>query len=96
MSRTLLHVRRYRRARGTPLDHMDFGTLQIATLWRLEKDGVIRQAVVVDSPQGPRLVIVEADQIISWEKFVLAGELRKRAVELRKEHTKTGWLPVVG
>ena len=73
---------------------MNFGALQIATLWRLAKDGVVRQAVVVDSPQGPRLVIVEADQIVQWERFVMAGDLRKRAVELRKQHKKTGWIPV--
>jgi hypothetical protein len=72
---------------------MNFGALQIATLWRLAKDGVIRQAVVVDGTQGPRLVIVEADQIVQWERFVMAGPLRKRAVELQKEHKKKGWAP---
>ena len=70
---------------------INFGALQIAVLWRMEKAGVVREAVVVDSPQGPRLVIVEADQIVRWERFVLTGELRKRAVELREDLRKTGW-----
>jgi hypothetical protein len=73
---------------------MDFGALHVATLWRLSKDGVVRQALVVDSARGPRLVIVEADHIVKWERFVLAGELRKRAVELRKQHQKKGWRPL--
>jgi hypothetical protein len=73
---------------------MNFGALQIATLWRLSKDGVVRQAVVVESARGPRLVIVEADRIVKWERFAMAGELRKRAVELRKQHCKKGWTPV--
>ena len=83
---------------------MNFGALQIAILWRLGKDGVVRQAVVVESAQGPRLVIVEADErepdnpetdkIVQWERFLMAGELRKRAVELRKQHSKSGWMPV--
>jgi uncharacterized protein YjaG (DUF416 family) len=72
---------------------MNFGSLQIATLWRLTKDGVVRRAVVVDGARGPRLVIVEADKIVQWERFAMTAELRKRAVELRKELKKGGWVP---
>lgn len=73
---------------------MDFGTLEVATLWRLTKDGVVRRAVVIEGERGPRLVIAESGQIVGWERFPLAGQLRKRAVELRKQLQKTGWVPV--
>jgi len=70
---------------------MDFGSLQIATLWRLTKDGVVRRAVVVDGDR-PRLVIVEADAIVQWERFAITAELRKRAVELQRDLRKRGWV----
>lgn len=75
---------------------INFGNLQIAILWRMAKDGVVREAVVVEGTQGPRLVIVENDQIVQWERFVMAGELRKRAVELQKQLKKAGWSAVEG
>ncbi len=73
---------------------MNFGALHIATLWRLAKDDVVRQAIVIDGEHGPRLVIVETDRIVQWERFPTAGPLRKRAVQLRTEYRKKGWTPV--
>jgi hypothetical protein len=71
---------------------MNFGGLQIATLWRLSKDGVERRAAVLDSPKGPRLVIVEPHRIVQWETFTRAGHLRQRAVQIRRELRKLGWM----
>jgi hypothetical protein len=71
---------------------VNFGRLQIATLWRLSKDGVERRAAVLDSPTGPRLVIVESNRIIQWETFRLTRQLRARAVEIRRELRRRGWM----
>jgi hypothetical protein len=71
---------------------VNFGGLQIATLWRLSKDGIERRAAVLDSPRGPRLVIVESDRIIQWETFRLARQLRSRAVQIRRALRKAGWM----
>jgi hypothetical protein len=71
---------------------MNFGSLQIATLWRLSKGGVERRAEVLDSSKGPRLVIVESNRIVQWETFTLARQLRHRAVEIRRELSKLGWI----
>jgi hypothetical protein len=71
---------------------MNFGSLQIATLWRLSKGGVERRAEVLDSSKGPRLVIVESNRIVRWETFTLARQLRHRAVEIRRELCKLGWI----
>ena len=71
---------------------MNFGRLQIATLWRLSKNGIERRAAVLDSPKGPRLVIIESDRIIQWETFRLTRELRGRAVQIRRELRKAGWV----
>lgn len=71
---------------------MNFGRLQIATLWRLSKDGVERCAAVLDSPKGPRLVIVESNRIVQWETFTLVPQLRHRAIEIRRELRKLGWI----
>jgi hypothetical protein len=70
---------------------MNFGRLQIATLWRLSKDGVERRAAVLDSPRGPRLVIVEPNRIVQWETFRMVKPLRQRAVEIRRKLRAAGW-----
>jgi hypothetical protein len=70
---------------------MNFGRLQIATLWRLSKDGVERRAAVLDSPRGPSLVIVEPNRIVQWETFRMAKPLRQRAVEIRRKLRAAGW-----
>jgi hypothetical protein len=70
---------------------MNFGRLQIATLWRLSKNGVERRATVLDSSRGPRLVIIEPNRIVQWETFRMAKPLRHRAVQIRKELRSQGW-----
>ena len=77
---------------GTRSYGLNFGRLQIATLWRLSKDGIERRAAVLDSPKGPRLVIIESDRIIQWETFRLTRELRGRAVQIRRALRKAGWV----
>ena len=56
------------------------------------ENGVERRAAVLDSPKGPRLVIIESDRIIRWETFRLTRELRGRAVQIRRELRKAGWI----
>jgi hypothetical protein len=70
---------------------MNFGSLQIATLWRLSKNGVERRAAVLDSPQGPRLVILEPNRIVQWETFRMVKPLRNRAVAIRRKLRAAGW-----
>ena len=70
---------------------MNFGSLHIATLWRLSKNGVERRATVLDSPRGPRLVIVEPNRIVQWETFRVAKPLRSRAVAIWRELRAAGW-----
>ena len=70
---------------------MNFGRLQIATLWRLSKNGVERRATVLDSSRGPRLVIIEPNRIVQWETFRMAKPLRHRAVQICKELRSQGW-----
>lgn len=70
---------------------MNFGRLQIATLWRLSKNGVPCQAMVVDGEKELRLVVVEAGQIRQWERFPTAALLRERARSLLTERRRSGW-----
>ena len=79
-------------AAGPRSHRLNFGHLQIATLWRLQKNGIERRAAVLDSPKGPRLVIIEHDRIIQWETFKLTRELRGRAVQIRRQLRKSGWV----
>ena len=70
---------------------MNFGRLLIATLWRLSKNGIERKAAVLDSPQGPRLVILEPNRIVQWETFRMVKPLRHRAVAIRRKLRAAGW-----
>lgn len=70
---------------------MDFGSNQVATLWRLTKAGVMSRGVVMDSPYGPRLIIIEADRIVYWERFRLASHLRSHASAMLKARRRAGW-----
>jgi hypothetical protein len=70
---------------------MNFGRLQIATLWRLFKDGIPCQAVVVDGEKELRLVVVEDGRIRQWERFPTATMLRDRARSLLTERRRDGW-----
>jgi hypothetical protein len=70
---------------------MNFGRLQIATLWRLSKNGIPCQALVVDGEKELRLVVVEAGRIRQWERFPTAAMLRERARSLLSERRRSGW-----
>lgn len=70
---------------------MNFGPLQIATLWRLSKAGVPCQGIVVDGERELRLVVVEAGRILQWERFPTAAMLRRRARSLLRERRRSGW-----
>lgn len=70
---------------------MNFGSLQIATLWRLVKGGIPCNGVVVEGSRELRLVVTEGDRIVQWERFPTAGMLRDRAVSLIKQRRRAGW-----
>jgi hypothetical protein len=70
---------------------MNFGRLQIATLWRLSKAGVPCHGLVVDGEKALRLIVVEGGQIVQWERFPTAARLRKRAVAILKQRRRSGW-----
>jgi hypothetical protein len=75
---------------------MNFGRLQIATLWRLAKSDVPCSALVVDGEKALRLIVVEGGQIVQWERFPTAASLRRRAAQLLKQRRRTGWETVPG
>jgi hypothetical protein len=70
---------------------MNFGRLQIATLWRLSKSDVPCSALVVDGERALRLIVIEGGQIVQWERFPTAASLRRRAVAIMKERRRKGW-----
>lgn len=70
---------------------MNFGSLQIATLWRLVKGGTPCHGLVVEGSTELRLVVTEGDRIVQWERFPTAGMLRDRAVSLIKQRRRAGW-----
>lgn len=72
---------------------MNFGSLHIATLWRLARHGVPCTALVVDGDKELRLVITEAGRIVQWERFPAAAPLRRRAEALLKARQRAGWAP---
>jgi hypothetical protein len=72
---------------------MNFGSLQIATLWRLVKGGTPCNGLVVEGSRELRLVVTEGDRIVQWERFPTAGMLRDRAVSLIKQRRRAGWKP---
>ena len=67
------------------------GTAQVAVLWRLTREDVAARAIVMDDANGMRLVVVEAEQIVQWERFQLASQLRMRAGALQTERKRQGW-----
>jgi hypothetical protein len=71
---------------------MNFGSHHVATLWRLTKAGVTSQGVVMDSPYGPRLIVIEEDRIVYWERFRLAADLRAHASAMLRARRRAGWL----
>ena len=70
---------------------MNFGQLQIATLWRVSKNGVERRAAVLNGTKGARLVIMEPNRIVQWETFGEMAPLRERAVQIRRKLRAAGW-----
>jgi len=70
---------------------MNFGSLQIATLWRLSKAGVTCDGLVVDGVKELRLIITEGGHIVHWERFPTAGQLRRRALTILRARKKCGW-----
>lgn len=70
---------------------MNFGRLQIATLWRLRKADVHCQGVVVDGEKELRLIVIEGGRIRQWEKFPTAEMLRRRARALLAQLRRSGW-----
>lgn len=71
---------------------MNFGSLHVATLWRLSKEGVACTGLVVDGARELRLVITEGGRIVQWERFPTAGLLRSRAASLLRMRRRAGWM----
>ena len=67
------------------------GAAQVAVLWRLMKADVVSRAIVMDDANGMRLVVVEAERIVQWERFHLPSELRARASAIQTERRRHGW-----
>jgi hypothetical protein len=67
------------------------GAAQVAVLWRLMKADVASRAIVMDDANGMRLVVVEAERIVQWERFLLPSELRARASAIQTERRRHGW-----
>jgi hypothetical protein len=67
------------------------GTAQVAVLWRLTKKDVAARAIVMDDANGMRLVVVEAERIVQWERFELASQLRTRAGAIQTQRKRQGW-----
>jgi hypothetical protein len=55
------------------------------------KADVASRAIVMDDANGMRLVVVEAERIVQWERFHLPSELRERARALQSERRRSGW-----
>lgn len=75
---------------------MNFGSLQIATLWRLSKGGVACDGLVVDGVKELRLIVTEGGHIVHWERFPTAGMLRRRALAMLRQRRRGGWRSAVG
>lgn len=73
---------------------MNFGSLHIATLWRLTRAGVMCQGIVLDAPQGARLIVIEDERIVHWRTFSLISQLRDAAGAMLKARRQAGWIAV--
>jgi hypothetical protein len=67
------------------------GAAQVAVLWRLMKADVASRAIVMDDANGMRLVVVEAERIVQWERFAFPSELRARASAIQTDRRRRGW-----
>jgi len=75
---------------------MNFGPLQLVTAWRLTRAGVHCQAIVMDGTAGVRLVVIEDQQIVQWERFNRIHELRAFLTKAFAERRGSGWVPSGG
>ena len=75
---------------------MNFGPLQLVTAWRLTRAGVHCQAIVMDGTAGVRLVVIEDQQIVQWERFNRIHELRAFLTKAFAERRDSGWVPSAG
>jgi hypothetical protein len=76
---------------ASPTPEFHLGSSQVAVLWRLTKADVASRAIVMDDTNGMRLVVVEAERVVQWERFQLASELRIRAGALKNQRRRNGW-----
>lgn len=67
------------------------GIAQVAVLWRLMKEDVSSRAIVMDDANGMRLVVIEGERIVEWERFQLPSRLRARAGAIQTERRRRGW-----
>lgn len=67
------------------------GTAQVAVLWRLTKADLSARAIVMDDANGMRLVVVEGERIVQWERFQVASQLRTRAGAIQTQRRREGW-----
>ena len=74
---------------------MNFGSLQIVTAWRLTKAGVMCQGIVMNAPEGVRLVVIEDQRIVEWECFRRIVDLRRRLRLGLTVRRRAGWVPLV-
>ena len=72
---------------------MNFGSLQIVTAWRLTRAGVMCQGIVMDGPEGVRLVVIEDQQIVEWTRFGRIFDLRGHVRAAFKARRRAGWVP---
>jgi hypothetical protein len=77
------------RAALTPELHL--GRAQVAVLWRLTKEDIGSRAIVMDDANGMRLVVVEGERIVQWERFQRPSQLRTRAGAIQQERRRNGW-----
>jgi hypothetical protein len=80
-----------RLATDTVPGEFHLGAAQVAVLWRLTKANVSSRAIVMDDANGMRLVVVEAERIVEWERFQLPSQLRARAGAIQSERRRHGW-----
>ena len=70
---------------------MNFGSLQIVTAWRLTRGAAACQALVIDGQEGFRFVVIEDQQIVSWERVATIQDLRKRVADTLNRRRVSGW-----
>ena len=65
----------------------------MVTAWRLTRDNVGCQAIVMDGPAGVRLVVIEDQQIVQWERFSRIHQLRTYVTKALTDRRNAGWVP---